>query len=85
MPPPTRHKHDRFHEELPQDVVAAGADGHPQADLPRPLRHRDEHDVHDPHAAHDQRDGGHDQAAGCPSSRDVGGHGLGRFRSCRGC
>ena len=28
------------------------------ADLPRPLGHRDQHDVHDPHAADQQRDGG---------------------------
>ena len=32
-------------------------DRHAQADLARPLRHRDQHDVHDADAAHEQRDG----------------------------
>ena len=44
----------RLDQELAEDVIGAGAHGHPQADLPRPLGHRDQHDVHDAHAAHDQ-------------------------------
>ena len=52
---------DGFHEELLQDVVPPGPDGHPQADLAGPLGDGNEHDVHDPHPAHHQRNGGHDQ------------------------
>ena len=47
-------QHDGLDEELPQDVVAAGADGHPQTDFPRSLGDGDEHDIHDAHAAHDE-------------------------------
>src|SRR5262249_585304 len=46
---------DGFDQELPQDVAVARADGLPDADLARALRHRDQHDVHDADAAHEQR------------------------------
>ena len=36
-------------------MAAFRADGHADADLARPLGHRDEHDVHDPDAADEQR------------------------------
>ena len=45
-------------EELGEDVAAAGADRLADADLAGPLADRDEHDVHDPDAADDQRDRG---------------------------
>ena len=48
----------RLDQELRQDVAPAGADRHAQADLARPLGHRDQHDVHDADAADDQRDRG---------------------------
>ena len=49
---------DRLDEELGPDVARAGADGHADADLARPLGDRDEHDVHDPDAADEERDAG---------------------------
>ncbi len=52
-----RHgERDGLDEKLRLDVPALGADRHPHADLSRPLRHRDEHDVHDPDAAHEKGD-----------------------------
>ena len=71
MPPPHEAQHHGLDQELPQDVVAAGADGHAQADLPRPLGDRDEHDVHDAHAADDQRDQRPRPAAACSSAAVV--------------
>ena len=59
--PADQAQHDRLDEELAQDVVAAGADGHAQADLAGPLGDGDEHDVHDAHPADHQRDHGHGQ------------------------
>src|SRR5205814_1840853 len=47
---------DRLDEELGEDVAPARADGLADADLPGPLVHRDEHDVHDPDASDEQRD-----------------------------
>ena len=44
---------DRFDQELPQDVAAAGTDGHADADLARPLGDATQHDVHDADAADD--------------------------------
>ena len=44
----------RLGQELKQHMQAAGADRHAQADLARPLGHRDEQDIHDADAA-DQR------------------------------
>ena len=44
----------RFDQELQQNVAAFRADGLANADLPRSLRHRHEHDVHDADAAHEQ-------------------------------
>jgi len=53
------HAHDdALDEELRQHVGAARADGQADADLAGPLRHADEHDVHDPDAADQQRDRG---------------------------
>src|SRR5665213_2712287 len=37
---------DRFGEKLEKNIRAPCADRLPKADLLRPLRHRDEHDVH---------------------------------------
>ena len=48
----------RLDEELGEDVAAARADRLADADLARPLADRDQHDVHDPDAADDQRDRG---------------------------
>ena len=48
----------RLDQELKQDVAAAGADRHADADLARPLGDADEHDVHDADAADEQRDAG---------------------------
>src|SRR6185369_6793647 len=45
-------------EELGEDVATARADGLADADLAGPLPDRDQHDVHDPDAADDQRDRG---------------------------
>ena len=45
---------DRLDEELRQDVAASRADGFADADLPGPLVHRDQHDVHDPDAADEE-------------------------------
>src|SRR5919201_310526 len=63
--------HDRHHhrltEELPKDGGPAGADGPADADLPRPLLHRDEQDFHDPDARHDGGDDAYQDAG------DVGG------------
>ena len=63
--PPVTQSSIGLDEKLLQDVMAAGADGHSQADFPRAFRHRDEHDVHDPDATHHQRDRHHDQQLGC--------------------
>jgi hypothetical protein len=47
--------HHGLEQELREDVALAGADGHADADLARPLGDRDEHDVHDADAADEQR------------------------------
>src|ERR1043165_1978332 len=52
---------DGLDEELQQDVAAPRADGLADADLPRPLRHGDEHDVHDADAA-DEKGNADDRA-----------------------
>ena len=44
---------DGFDQELQEDVPAARADGHADADFARPLGDADEHDVHDADAADD--------------------------------
>src|SRR5579862_3607860 len=44
-------------KELGQDVPRSGADGHADADLPRPLSDADQHDVHDADASDEERDG----------------------------
>ena len=55
-------EHDRLDQELEQDRRRPRADRLAQADLARALGDRDEHDVHDPDAADEQRDP--DDAAG---------------------
>src|SRR6058998_2688000 len=45
---------DGLDQELDEDVAPASPHRHPEADLSRPLRHRHEHDVHDPDAADQQ-------------------------------
>ena len=56
--PAEQRQGQRLDEELGEDVDAAGADGLADADLAGPLADRDQHDVHDPDAAHDERDRG---------------------------
>src|SRR5215211_4275484 len=48
----------RLQQELAEHVAGAGPDGLAQPDLPGPLGHADEHDVHHPDPADDQRDAG---------------------------
>ena len=55
-------------EELGEDVAAARADGLADADLARPLADRDQHDVHDPDAADDERDRGDARRAAASGS-----------------
>ena len=47
-------EHDSLHEELPKDVSSPSPDGHPKSNLTCPFGDRNEHDVHDPHAANHQ-------------------------------
>jgi hypothetical protein len=51
-------QYERFDQELEEDARRLRADGHADADLARPFRDADEHDVHDADAADQQRDGG---------------------------
>ncbi len=69
----------RLDQELGEDVALPRPDRHPDPDLPRPLRHRHEHDVHDPDAADQQGDGG-DPAQ--QEAHDPGG-GLGQGQHLR--
>ena len=55
-PPPPEISTD-FGEELADDIGAPRADGPPDADLARALQHCGKHDVHDPDAADQQRNG----------------------------
>src|ERR1700730_19411822 len=48
----------RLDQELQQDVLTTGADRLSDADLARPLRDGDEHDVHDSDSPDDQGDAG---------------------------
>src|SRR3989475_1451394 len=48
----------RLAQELKEDVLLGGAHGATHPDLPDPLQDRREHDVHDPDAAHHERNGG---------------------------
>src|SRR5581483_3860315 len=50
---------DGLDQELGEDVAALGAEGLADADLPRPLGHGHQHDVHDADAADEEGDGGH--------------------------
>ena len=53
----TRQTEDRrLDEELPTDEARGGAERLAQPDLPDPLGDRDQHDVHDADAAHQQGD-----------------------------
>ena len=70
---------DGFDQELQEDVAAARADGHADADLARPLGHADEHDVHDADAADDERDAGDAGRATHVMVLDCGGCGVGDF------
>ena len=49
-------KHDRLDQELGQHLALERADGQADADLARALGDRDQHDVHDADAAHQQAD-----------------------------
>src|SRR5437762_5256192 len=51
-----RRQGGRFGEELAQDVAPARPQRLPDPDLPGPLGHGHQHDVHDDDAAHDERD-----------------------------
>ena len=51
-------QHHRLDQELQQDVALQRADREPDADLARALGDRDQHDVHDADAAHQQADAG---------------------------
>jgi len=62
-PPPRRpatahRQHDRLDQELHGNMPALGAQRPADADLPRPLGHGGQHDVHNADAADQQRDGG---------------------------
>src|SRR6266576_5660919 len=46
----------RFHQELALHVSLRRSDGHAHADLAGSLSYRYKHDIHDPDAAHQQRD-----------------------------
>ncbi len=57
--PAHQAEYQGFDEELEADVAWRSAHRLADADLPRPLGHADQHDVHDADAAHDQRHPGH--------------------------
>jgi hypothetical protein len=50
-----RHNRHRLQQELRQDGALRRSDGFQHADLTRPLRHGDQHDVGQPHSADGQR------------------------------
>ena len=52
-------QHHRLDQELLQNILRTRADRHAQSDLPCPLGHRNEHDVHDSDSADDQRNQRH--------------------------
>ena len=54
--PPDRGEHDRLEQELPEDLAPPRAERLADADLARPLGHRDHHDRHDADAADHQGD-----------------------------
>ena len=53
---------DRLEQELRQDALRLGPQGLADADLPGPLGHGDQHDVHDADAGHDQGDDADDES-----------------------
>src|SRR5438105_4730325 len=53
-PPPPAKFPPRDEGEPPEDVAAPGADGFADSDLPSPLGHGHEHDVHDSDTTHHQ-------------------------------
>jgi hypothetical protein len=56
MIPPTRHRKECLDHELRENVRSRGTERHAHADLAGPFGHRDQHDVHDSDAAHEQAD-----------------------------
>ena len=56
--PAKRGQTHRLGEELPHHVATPRPDRQPQPDLPGALGDREQHDVHDPDAAHDEGDAG---------------------------
>src|SRR5690242_9957239 len=48
-----------FSDALKADVAFARANGFAHANFPRSFSHGHKHDIHDPHAAHQQSDGNH--------------------------
>ena len=64
----------RLDQELQQDGPPLGADGFADADLARPLGHRDEHDVHDADAADKERQAGDEQADPADDGRHLVDH-----------
>ena len=61
-------------EKLGDNVSGPGAQGLADTDLPGPLCHGDEHDVHDADAAHDEGDGCHERHKGCHPVHDCAQH-----------
>lgn len=69
--------HDGFDEELQEDVAAAGAYSHAEADFLGALGDRHIHDVHDADAAYEQTnpcDGGEHEREHVGGARDHGNH-----------
>src|SRR5687768_7495533 len=63
---------DGLDQKLHEDVLAPGTQRLSQTDLPRSLRHRDEHDVHDADAADDQGDADDPGHAARDAEQDAG-------------
>jgi len=55
---PPQAEGQRFDQELHQDIHPGGAESFTNADLTGALGHRDQHDIHDPDAAHQEADRG---------------------------
>ena len=66
--PAKSREYDRFYQKLQQHLALQGADGKADADLPRPLGDRHQHDVHDADATHQQ--------AHCRHRTQQAGHGA---------
>ena len=72
--PPDQAQHERFDQELEQDIESGGAERLAHADLARPLGYRHQHDVHDADAAHQQAHG--------RDAREQVREGFGRLLEC---